>query len=97
MLLGIPACLCAQANQAFADGPRPGEADGILQSFENANLTAAGDHDLVTRKDRSVPVEMVFTRCQGLGVNREHDQWWVLPIGATGGRIDVNTNLWICR
>lgn len=95
MLLGIPACLCAQANQAIANGPRPGEADGILRSFENANLTAAGDHFLVTRKDRSVPVEMVFARCQGLGVNREHDQWWVLPIGAKGGKIEVNTNLWI--
>ena len=95
IFLGISACLCAQANQAIADGPRLGQADGILESFENANLTAAGDHFLVTRRDRSVPVEMVFTHCQGLGVNREHDQWWVLPIGATGGKIDVNTNLWI--
>ena len=50
---------------------------------------------LVTRKDARTPVEMVFTRCQGLGVQYEENQWWVLPISATGAQMNANRALWI--
>ena len=75
-----------------------GQPDGILQSIANASVTASGEKFLVTRRDDSAPVEMIFTSCQGLGVNREHDQWWVLPISATetsDAHISANSSLWI--
>ena len=36
-----------------------------------------------------------FTRCQGIGISREQDQWWVLPIDAAGKHIEANKGLWI--
>ncbi|MBB5055861.1 hypothetical protein HDF16_000530 [Granulicella aggregans] len=72
-----------------------GQADGILRSLKNATLTATGTGTLVTRTNHSAPVEMTFTDCQGIGVNREHDQWWILPINAAGSRIKANKGLWI--
>jgi hypothetical protein len=38
---------------------------------------------------------MVFTHCQGLGVQYEESQWWVLPTGGTGTAVDANRGLWI--
>ena len=95
ILLGMPGCLWAQANEALTEKPRPGQADGILESIANANLTAVGAHLVAARRDHSAPVEMVFTGCQGLGVNRKDNQWWILPISETGAQIEVNTNLWV--
>ena len=78
-----------------ASASSSGQADGILRSLKNATLTATGDGTLVTRTNHSAPVEMTFTDCQGIGVNREHDQWWILPINAAGAKIDANHGLWI--
>ena len=50
---------------------------------------------MATRTDHSAPVEMAFTGCQGVGVDRKDNQWWILPVSTTGAQIDVNTNLWI--
>ncbi len=77
------------------DGAEPGSADGILQSIDNAVVTHAGDDLLVTRKDAGTPVKMVFNGCQGLGVQYEDNQWWVLPISAAGAQVDANRALWI--
>ena len=71
------------------------QTDGILQSIENGDIQSAGDHYLVTRKDSRLPVEMIFKSCQGVGIHRELNQWWVLPIRAAGSQIEVNTNLWV--
>lgn len=71
------------------------QTDGILQSIENGDIQSAGDHYLVTRKDSRLPVEMIFKSCQGVGIHRELNQWWVLPISAAGSQIEVNTNLWV--
>lgn len=71
-----------------------GNGEGILQSITNANITPAGEGVLVTRKDPSEPMKLAFARCQGLGVQREQEQWWVLPIGTTGARIDANRAFW---
>ncbi len=84
--------LGGKAGQALA---QPDNSDGILQSIENANVTHSGENLLVTRKDSHLPLEMVFTRCQGLGVQYDHNQWWVLPINATGAQIDSNRALWV--
>ena len=50
---------------------------------------------MVTPKDARKPVEMVFASCQGLGVQYEANQWWVLPISANGAQVDANRALWI--
>jgi hypothetical protein len=76
-------------------GPQPGHADGILQSIENATVTPAGEDLLVTRKDKRAPVEIVFTRCQGLGVQYQENQWWVLPVSSSGAQVDANNALWV--
>jgi hypothetical protein len=102
-LLGGLGCLLAQAGGAALEQSRPdrrlwGLEEGILLRIENANVTAAGETFTAARKDRGAPVAMTFAHCQGLGVDRAEDQWWVLPISATGavdGRIEVNHGLWI--
>lgn len=95
ILFGASACSFAQVDKAASDGARSSFPDGILESVQNADLAAAGDALVITRKDHNIPVEMVFTNCQGLGVDREYEQWWVLPISAKGAQISANKHLWI--
>jgi hypothetical protein len=94
LLLGVSAHSYALGSEAVG-GVQLGNPDGILQSIENANVTQAGQDLLVTRKDSRTPVEIVFTRCQGLGVQYEANQWWVLPISAKGAQVNANRALWI--
>ena len=79
MFLWMAAPSHAQANAASTDVPAQAQTEGILQSVENADLQSSGDHVLVTRKDSSLPVEMVFKSSLGVGIHREREQWWVLP------------------
>jgi hypothetical protein len=96
----------AHAFAATTDRSQPERAmhapEGILQSIENANVSARGETLQVTRKDARMPVTMIFSASQGLGVSREHDRWWVLPIGSTetvasapAPRIAANRGLWV--
>ncbi|WP_158788965.1 hypothetical protein [Granulicella sp. L46] len=71
------------------------QADSIFQSIENGDIQSVGDHYVVTRKDTHLPISMIFKSCQGVGVNRDLNQLWVLPIHAAGSQIEVNTNLWV--
>jgi hypothetical protein len=95
LFLGVSTHVSALGGRIGIDGAQPGSADGILQSIENADVSHVGEDLLVTQKDARTPVEMVFTRCQGLGVQYEENQWWVLPISTTGVQIDANRALWI--
>jgi len=95
LFLRVSTYVTALGSGSNLDGAQPGSTDGILQSIENANVTRTGEDLLVTRKDARTPIEMVFTRCQGLGVRYEENQWWVLPINATGAQVDANRALWI--
>jgi hypothetical protein len=95
LLIGVSTHALALGGQAAQDVAQAANADGILQSIENADVTHAGERLLVTRRDTRVPLEIVFTRCQGLGVQYDHNQWWVLPISATGAQIDANRSLWV--
>jgi hypothetical protein len=95
LLLGVSAHMYALGDRAALYGAQPDNADGILQAIENANVTRVGQDLLVTRKDVRTPVEMVFTRCQGLGVQYEENQWWVLPISASSTQANANRALWI--
>jgi len=94
LLLRASVCLIAQTGQETLDAAKLSKGEGILQSIQNANVTASGEGFLVTRKDTREPMKMVFTSCQGLGVHREQDQWWVLPISAKGTHIDANRAFW---
>lgn len=95
LLLGASAQLCARAEKPASTGPDSADADGILQSIENAVVTRAQEDLLITRKDARTPIELVFTRCQGLGVQHEANQWWVLPVSSNDVQVKANTSLWI--
>ncbi len=95
LVLAVSTHVYSQGGGTALDAALPGNADGILQSIENANVTQAGKELVVLPKDARMPIEMVFTSCQGLGVQYEANQWWVLPISATGAQIDANRELWI--
>jgi hypothetical protein len=95
VFLGFSACLSAQTDKADANGAQPLAVGGILLSFQNAGFTSQGKHYAGGRKDPNIPVEMNFANCEGVGVDREHDQWWVLPISVTGAQIDANKGLWV--
>ena len=77
------------------DQAQTSNADGILQSIENATITHSGEDLLITRKDADEPVALTFTRCQAVGVQYEANQRWILPIGAAGEQIQANKALWI--
>ncbi|WP_263381358.1 hypothetical protein [Granulicella arctica] len=79
----------------ISTGRSQDHVDGLLQSIENGKLAAAGEDLFVTRRNSNMPIEMIFTDCQGLGVNREHEQWWVLPISSKDAKISANTYLWV--
>src|SRR5665213_3307013 len=85
----------ATVDGAVSQAAHPGSADGMLQSIENANVTTAGEDLLVTPKDAGKPVVLVFTDCEGLGVQFEAKQWWVLPVSTTGAKVEANSALWI--
>ena len=77
-------CVAVQAERRLAESQQQLRGEGTLASIANADITASGDDLLIHSRDRGAPVEMDFKGCQGLGVEREHDQWWVLPISAAG-------------
>jgi hypothetical protein len=93
LTLGIPTHSLALHSDDIHD--QTGAVDGILQSVKNGNLLRTGDKLVLTRKDPRAPVEMVFTRCEGLGIEYDHAQWWVLPINVTGAQIAANRALWV--
>jgi len=95
LFLGMAVFLKAQINVSLRGVDGLGQTRGILQSVENADIATAGDHYIVTRKDSSSPVRMVFKSSQGVGMNREAGQWWVLPLSAAGSHVNVNTNFWV--
>ena len=78
-----------------ASEAQSGFSEGILHSIENATVTQAGEDVLVTRNHPGTPVKMVFTHCQGLGVQYQENQWWILPISTGGQQVDANKALWV--
>ncbi|HEX4067340.1 MAG TPA: hypothetical protein VHZ09_15080 [Acidobacteriaceae bacterium] len=95
LMLGVSTHVYPQVGGIAPVGAPPRQAYGILQSIDNATVTRSGEDLLVTRKDADRPIELIFTGCQGLGVQFEDHQWWVLPISAAGAQIDANRALWV--
>src|SRR5487761_2428676 len=83
LVLAVSTHVYAQGGGTALDAALPDNADGILQSIENANVTQAGKELVVLPKDARTPIEMVFTSCQGLGVQYEANrELWILPLDA---------------
>ena len=95
LLLGALTNVFAQGSGTAPNVAQSVNGDGTLQSIENANLTRAGEELLVTPVDARRPVDIVFTSSQGLGIQHETNQWWVLPVNATRAQIDANSALWV--
>jgi hypothetical protein len=74
---------------------QPVEADEILQSIGNGDVSHSGQDLVVAPKVAGTPIEIVFTRCQGVGVAYEQNQWWVLPTGAPESVVNANRELWV--
>ena len=90
--------LLALSSNVFPQAAEPAQSfapAGILQSIQNAGVARAGDTLLLTPIDPHAPIEIVCTRCQGLGIQFDENQWWALPINATGAHIDANRTFWL--
>ena len=77
LLLGLSTNWSALGGGAGLNVPQTSQGDGILKSIQNAGVTQSGEDLVVTRKDARTPIELVFMRCQGLGVQYQDNQWWV--------------------
>lgn len=93
VVLGLSAGVFAQA-QVPAAKARLWRGEGILESIENARVTGGQGELQLVRMDARWPMRLVFARSEGLGVQREQDQWWVLPLSVAGARIEANHGLW---
>lgn len=95
LFLGVSFHLQALDSTVGQEGTSTAYAEGILQSIENASVARDGDQLRLTRKDAQAPLEIVFSHCQGLGLEYDRGQWWVLPISAAGAQVEANTALWV--
>jgi hypothetical protein len=68
---------------------------GILLNSNNAKSRTAKEYSIISAKDAKSPVELSFQTYTCVGVSRENDQWYVLPMNQPSGRIVANTNMWI--
>lgn len=98
-LLLLLACIpsFSQPGSGTAQSSQP---QGILQSVENAAITPGPERSLqFTRLDEHAAIKLTFKECQGLGIDRDRDQWWALPINSVSEppniRIQANHSLWI--
>lgn len=95
LMLGVSTHLCAQAAGTPLNTTAAFSTDGILQSIENASVTRSGQELLVAPRDTRSPMQLIFSSCQGFGLQKEAHQWWVLPISKAGAHIDANSALWV--
>ncbi|MEO3403235.1 hypothetical protein AAFN85_04995 [Mucilaginibacter sp. CAU 1740] len=67
---------------------------GILQNIKNATAKTVKDYRLITAKSSNSPIEFSFQTNTCVGISRDNDKWYVLPLNASG-KISANTNLWV--
>ncbi len=87
---GVPTAVKSVPDAAWLGG-----AGSMLQSVENAPVARAGEDLLVVSNDAGKPVKLLFADCYGLGVQRENNEWWLLPISTSGKQVDANRALWV--
>ncbi|NCD71638.1 hypothetical protein [Mucilaginibacter agri] len=71
------------------------KASGILQNVNNAKAKIINGVSSVSALDGHNPIELTFTTHTCIGINREGDKWYVLPLNADSGKVSANTNLWV--
>ena len=95
LLLGGAARMWSQGDGAGLPETRSDLKEGILQWVGNATVHASG-HDLVLERIRDgEPMTLRFTGCQGVGVARDADQWWILPTDLADAPVRANSHFWI--
>ena len=95
LFLVIAPCSIAQRGTSQLEQSEADHTEGLLQSIHKARIVASGDDLLLSRTHREHPVELTFTDCQGLGIDRQDNQWWILPISALAAQISANKYLWV--
>lgn len=71
------------------------KSPGILLNIKNANTKTTKDFSVLSVLDSNNPVELTFQTHTCVGVSRENDKWYVLPLNDASGKISANTNLWV--
>lgn len=68
---------------------------GILQNSKNSNIKTVKGFSLVNARDNNNPIELTFQTQTCVGINREDNKWYVLPVNGAPDKISLNTNLWV--
>ncbi|MBL4676372.1 MAG: hypothetical protein JKY70_09245 [Mucilaginibacter sp.] len=68
---------------------------GILQDIKNAIAKNVKGYTQVSNKDGNSPIQLTFETSTCVGVTRENDQWYILPMNGAPGEICANTGLWV--
>jgi hypothetical protein len=87
--------LYGQAVGSAPDTSRTLQSDRTLESIGNAAIISSNTGLQLSRKDLRTPIEITCKDCQAIGIHRERDQWWVLPVGQASSQIDANSSIWI--
>ncbi|WP_446742338.1 hypothetical protein [Silvibacterium acidisoli] len=96
LLLGMSTYSIGQTANPAPGALPPHFSGGILQKVENANVTQADNQRIeIRRKSLGAPITITFSDCQALGVQRDQDQWWVLPVSDADTQIHTNAALWV--
>lgn len=95
LMFGVSTPLFSQSGGAAARMAASDLGRGILKSVENGSVARTADGYTITAKTPGASIELDFSECQGVGMQQESDQWWVLPLGASGAAIDANRALWV--
>jgi len=55
----------------------------VLLNIKNANMKAVKDFAAISIKDCKQPVEMTFQTHTCIGISRQNNEWYVLPLNTT--------------
>ena len=96
LLLSSAICASAQGSPAPSHAQQSAPPlEGLLRSIRNGDLARSGPDRLLTRKDHHAPMELLFANGKAIGITREANQWWILPLQEKYSRISANKSLWI--
>jgi hypothetical protein len=95
--LVLSTCPLLAQSATFGDWARgTGHANGTtFQSLSNAHAARSGEELTLTRETANHPMHLEFAKVLLIGVQRDRDQWWVLPLLRSTPRIEANTILWV--
>ncbi|WP_052200918.1 hypothetical protein [Terriglobus sp. TAA 43] len=88
-------CALSQAPTQDAWSQWSLEQHGTLQALLNADSTRKGGHIELKRTNAAQPIHLAFSNVQALGIDRDKQQWWVLPLSEKTPEIIVNDGVWI--